>query len=292
MVASTTSIAGMPGAATSRKVTAWSATSAEASNRSVTGRASGGEQQRQHRTQQQRQPGAGHAVGQGAAQVTRAEPAPDRRGGAVREEHAQPDDGLQHGRGQRQRGQRVHAEVAHHGGVGEQEQRLADQRGEGRHRQPEHLPVVAGQLHPPHPLIPVPVRPSAGDNLSHRRYRTRAGPAPGMAHVTSWKPDESFSAPHRVDGIVAGQVPSPHASRGARPQPAAQAVHTDRGVLPSFPGVVHRGCGRAGVGPGRTPRTVASRRPVGTRAAGRALSVRTSNVGRDGEHLFDSGGTA
>ena len=81
-------------------------------------------------------------LGQGAAQVTGAEPAGHAGGGAVGEEDAEPDRGLQDDRGDPEPGQLGGAQPADDGGVGEQEQGLGDEGEEGRDREPEDLAVV------------------------------------------------------------------------------------------------------------------------------------------------------
>ena len=94
-----------------------------------------------------RQPDPVDALGQRAPGVAGAEVAGDARGGAVGEEHAEPDGGLQHHGGDAEPGQRGGAEVADDGRVGEQEQRLGGQRQERGDREPEDLPVLAAR-HP------------------------------------------------------------------------------------------------------------------------------------------------
>ena len=89
-----------------------------------------------------RQPEAVDALGQGPAPVAGAEPAGDAGGGAVGEEDAQADGGLQDDGGDAEAGQRRGAEVADDGGVGEQEQRLGDQREERGDGEPHDLAVV------------------------------------------------------------------------------------------------------------------------------------------------------
>ena len=81
------------------------------------------------------------ALAQRAPQVAGANVAGHGRGGAVGEEHAEPDRRLQHGTGDAEAGQLRGAEVADEGGVGEQEERLGDQGEERRDGQPEDLAV-------------------------------------------------------------------------------------------------------------------------------------------------------
>jgi hypothetical protein len=88
------------------------------------------------------QPEAVDALGEGTADVARPQPSRDAGRGAVGEEDADPDDGLQHDRGDAEAGELRGAEVADDGGVGEQEERLGDQRQEGRDGEPEDLPVL------------------------------------------------------------------------------------------------------------------------------------------------------
>ena len=88
------------------------------------------------------QPDPVDALGEGTAPVAGAEPAGHAGGGAVGEEDAQPDDGLEDDGGDAEPGQRGGAEVADDGGVGEQEHRLGDQGEERGDGQPHDLPVV------------------------------------------------------------------------------------------------------------------------------------------------------
>ena len=90
------------------------------------------------------QPEAVDALGEGAAQVAGAEVPGDARGGAVGEEDAQPDRGLQHHGGDAEAGELGGAEMADDRGVGEQEERLGDQGQERRDGQPQDLAVVLG----------------------------------------------------------------------------------------------------------------------------------------------------
>ncbi len=94
------------------------------------------------RADQDRQPDAVDPLGQCTAPVAGAESAGDARGGAVGEEDAQPDGGLEDHRGDPETGQRRGAEVADDGSVGEQEHRLRDQRQERGDGEPNDLAVV------------------------------------------------------------------------------------------------------------------------------------------------------
>ena len=89
-----------------------------------------------------RQPESVDALRQRAAGVPGADLAGHRGGGAVGQEDAQADERAEDRRGDAEGGQLAGAEVAHDGGVGEQEERLGDQGEEGRHGQPQDLPVV------------------------------------------------------------------------------------------------------------------------------------------------------
>ena len=110
------------------------------------------------------QPDPVDPLGEGAAQVAGAEVAGDARGGAVGEEDAEPDRGLQHDGGDAEPGQLGGAEVADDGGVGQQEERLGDQGQERRDGQPEDLPVR---------VRPSPDQPSHGKQQSaHAPYLT------------------------------------------------------------------------------------------------------------------------
>ena len=87
------------------------------------------------------EPDAVDALGEGGPEVAGAEVAGDAGGGAVGEEDAQPDDRLEDDRGDAEAGELGGAEVADDGGVGEQEERLGDEREEGRHGQAQDLAV-------------------------------------------------------------------------------------------------------------------------------------------------------
>ncbi len=101
------------------------------------------------RADQHRQPDPVDALGECAPEVAGPEQAGHRGGGAVGEEDAEPDRGLEHDRRYAQPGQRLGAEVADDGGVGEQEERLGDEGEEGRDRQAHDLAVVGvGEGHP------------------------------------------------------------------------------------------------------------------------------------------------
>ena len=88
-----------------------------------------------------RQPDAVDALGERAAQVAGAEVARDAGGGAVGEEDAQADDGLQDDRRDAEAGELGGAEVTDDRGVGEQEERLGDEGEEGRDGQAQDLAV-------------------------------------------------------------------------------------------------------------------------------------------------------
>ena len=104
----------------------------------------------QHAEQGRQQPDADrepHPVdplGERAAQVPGTEVAGDAGGGAVGQEDAQADRGLQDGAGDAEARQRCRAEVADDRRVGQQEQRLGDQREEGGDSQPPDLAVRGG----------------------------------------------------------------------------------------------------------------------------------------------------
>ena len=104
-----------------------------------------GEHHAEHRhddADEHRQPDAVDALGERALLVAGADAPGDAGGGAVGQEDAQPDRGLQHHRRDALAGQLGGAEVADDRGVGEQEQRLGHERQERRHREPQDLPVV------------------------------------------------------------------------------------------------------------------------------------------------------
>ena len=87
------------------------------------------------------QPDPVDALAQRAAEVAGADVPGHGRGGAVGEEDAQADRGLEHRAGDAEAGQLRGAEVADEGGVGEQEERLGDQREEGRDGEAEDRTV-------------------------------------------------------------------------------------------------------------------------------------------------------
>ena len=92
--------------------------------------------------EQQRQPDAVAPGGEGLGQLAVADGPRHRRGGGVGEEHHQAHGRVQHRRRQPDAGQLGHAEMAHDGRIREQEQRLGDQRAEGRHGQAQDLPAL------------------------------------------------------------------------------------------------------------------------------------------------------
>ena len=97
----------------------------------------------QQDAEQQREPQAVDALGERRAQVARAQLPRHRGGRAVGEEDAD-----RHGRGQQRAGDAEpgelgSAEVADDRRVGQQEQRLGDQGGEGGPGEPQDLPVTA-----------------------------------------------------------------------------------------------------------------------------------------------------
>ena len=104
-----------------------------------------GEQHTEHRADQpdaHGQPEAVDALRQRSPQVAGPDPTRHARRGAVGQEDAQPDDGLQHhGRDPLAR-ELGGAEVADDRRVREQEQRLGHQRQEGGDGEPQDLPVV------------------------------------------------------------------------------------------------------------------------------------------------------
>ena len=95
-----------------------------------------------HGADADREPEAVDALGDGTAQVAGADPARDAAGGAVGQEDAQADHRLEDGGRDAEAGERRGAEVADDRGVGEQEERLGDQREQRREREPEDLPVA------------------------------------------------------------------------------------------------------------------------------------------------------
>ena len=70
--------------------------------------------------------------------------------GAVGEEDAEPDQRLQHGARDPEAGELAGAEVADHGSVAEEEQRLGDESQEGGDGEPPDLAIVGGQSEPTH----------------------------------------------------------------------------------------------------------------------------------------------
>ena len=88
-----------------------------------------------------REPQAVDALGERTAEVAGAEVARHAGGGAVGEEDAQADRGLQDDRRDAEAGELGGAEVADDRGVGEQEDRLGDERQEGRDGESQDLAV-------------------------------------------------------------------------------------------------------------------------------------------------------
>ena len=85
-----------------------------------------------------------HALGERAAQVAGPDVPGDAGGGAVGQEDAEPDRGLEDGPRDAEAGQGGGAEVAHDGRVGEQEERLGDQGEEGGNGETPDLAVRGG----------------------------------------------------------------------------------------------------------------------------------------------------
>ena len=102
----------------------------------------------EHRPDAEREPHPVDADRHRPRRVAGAEPAGDGRGGRVREEDHEPDDRLQHGRGDAEPGERDDAEVADERRVHDEEQRLRDERPECGHGEPQDVAVqrVAGHL--------------------------------------------------------------------------------------------------------------------------------------------------
>ena len=147
VVARTTSMAGMPSAEIRRYVTAWARAASDAPKTRQTGSA------RTATTTVVTAPRAmaSHVPSMPAAIAPGARPgaelAGDDGGRAVREEDEDVGRGQQHGAGDTEPGQGCDAEAADDGGVGEQEERLGDEREERRHGEPQHLAVLApGEL--------------------------------------------------------------------------------------------------------------------------------------------------
>ena len=141
VAASMTSSGVVPRKAIRRYVVAWSVTSAPAPKASTSGPVSatpsdgGGHADAGRRARARRCPGRARRAGRRRRDGGR------RCGGAVGEEDAEPDGGLEHDGGDAEPGQLRRAEVADDGGVGEQEQRLGDQRQEGGEGQAQDLAV-------------------------------------------------------------------------------------------------------------------------------------------------------
>ena len=106
------------------------------------------------------EPGAVDAERQRAAPVAGAQSTGDTGGGAVGQEDAQADRGLQDHRGDADAGELGGAEVSDDGCVPEEEQRLGDEGEEGRDRQAQDLPVgLRPHSHAPLPSINSPNGP-------------------------------------------------------------------------------------------------------------------------------------
>ena len=97
--------------------------------------------EREDRAEPERQPHAVDPRRHGLGRVARAEPARDRGRRRVGEEDHQPDDRLEHGRGDPEAGERLDAEVADERGVDDEEQRLGDERAQRRHGEPQDVAV-------------------------------------------------------------------------------------------------------------------------------------------------------
>ena len=108
----------------------------------------GGQESRDRKdeSEQERQPDAVASGGEGLGQLAVADGPRHCRRRGVREEHHQSDCRVQDRRCQPDAGQFGHAEVAHNGRIREQEQRLGDQRAEGRHCQAQDLAALPGGL--------------------------------------------------------------------------------------------------------------------------------------------------
>ncbi len=122
--------------------------------------------QRQYDAQQQGQPESVDALCECAAVITCADPPGHRRGGAVREEHADPDERLQDRPGDAERRELRRTEVPDDRRVGQQHERLGHQREERRHREAENLPVLG--LRPVARSVPGTARARHG----RRRWQT------------------------------------------------------------------------------------------------------------------------
>ena len=141
VAASMTSSGVVPRKAMRRYVVAWSVTSGPAPKAPTSGPVSATPSSVAADADEDGEPEPVDALGERAAQVAGAEVAGDAAGGAVGQEHAEPDDGLEHDGGDAEAGQLRRTEVADDRGVGEQEQRLGDQRQEGGERQAQDLAV-------------------------------------------------------------------------------------------------------------------------------------------------------
>ena len=94
---------------------------------------------RQHQAQQSRQPQTVAAHGQRLGQPPRTQQPGDRRRRRISQKNQQPDHSLQHRGCQPHTGQLVHTQVAHDGGIGQQEQRLGNEGPERRNGQVQDL---------------------------------------------------------------------------------------------------------------------------------------------------------
>ena len=110
-----------------------------------------------------RQPEAVDALGEGRAEVAGAEVARDAGRGAVGEEDAEADDGLQDHRGDAEAGELGRAEVADDRGVREQEERLGHEGQESGHGEAQDLAVDG--FHEIHPRNSGPARASATSDI-------------------------------------------------------------------------------------------------------------------------------
>ena len=217
-------------------------------------------------------------------------PAPRRRatprGGAVGEEDAEPDGGLQHDGGDPRPASSGVPRWPDDGGVGEQEERLGDQRQEGRHGQPEDLAV----------LVPRP-------------HRARDWPVSVTTHGESRSSARTCAQPRSI--TVDSRRPARFVDKPARTRRGRHAVNRNRArkfslhtpwsdvsagqsrfgadadwVCPQArPQAVHSACGVSSTGSRRViPRRLwTSRLSRGRRRArtGHARLVRVPRPGRD-----------
>ena len=125
-------------------MTAYGVATSDVPKAATRGLGRGGGEHSQQGAEQQREPQAVDALGERRAQVTGTQPPRHRRGRAVGEEDAD-----RHGRGQQRTGDAEpgelgSAEMTDDRRVGQQEQRLGDQGGEGGPGEPQDLPVTLG----------------------------------------------------------------------------------------------------------------------------------------------------